>query len=156
LKDFGISIVEQLIEKGLIKNIADIYKLTVEDVASLKKNGKKFASNLIEAIENSKKNDLSKVINGLGIRHTGNKTSKTLAKHYKTIDSILNASLEELSLMEDVGPIIAKSIYQFFKQEKTLDLIQKLKEAGVNMAYIEEAGADERFFGKTFVLTRNT
>lgn len=149
----GITIVEQLLEKGLIENIADIYKLTKEQIASLRKSGDKFASNLMEAIEKSKQNDLSKVINGFGIRHTGTKTSKILAKRYRTMENLQNATLDELSMIDDVGPVIAKSIYEFFKQDQTKDLIAKLQQAGVNMKYIEEEGADERFYGKTFVLT---
>ena len=148
----GLSIVEQLIEKGLIHNIADLYTLKIEDIASLKKNGQKFASNLIEAIEKSKNNDLAKLINAFGIRHTGNKTSKLLAKKYKTIDNLMKATYEELSLIEDIGPVIADSIYCFFQQEQTKDLIKKLQKSGVNMKAIEES-VDERFAGKTFVLT---
>ena len=148
----GISIVEELINRGLIENIADIYKLTLEDIAILKKNGKKFAQNLINAIERSKSNDLAKLINALGIKHLGTKTSKILAKKYKNMDAIFNASYEDLSMIEDIGPVIASSIYNFFEQEQTKDLIEKLKQSGVNMNYKGEE-ADERFYGKTFVLT---
>lgn len=152
ISGLGIAIVEQLIENKLIENIADIYELKQVDIASLKKNGQKFASNLINAIEVSKDNDLSKLINGLGIRHTGNKTSKILARRYKTMDCLMNASFEELSMIEDIGPVIADSIYNFFKQDQTIDLINKLKTAGVNME-LQEESKDERFAGKTFVLT---
>ncbi len=149
----GGSIVEQLIEKGLIKNIADIYTLKLEDIASLKKNGKKFAQNLIDAIENSKQNDLYKLITALGIRHVGTKSAKTIAKHCKSIDKLMNTEVEELSIIQDVGEITAKSIYDFFKQEQTIDLIEKLKQAGVNTKEQEESSVDERFKGMTFVLT---
>lgn len=149
----GENIVEQLIEKGLIQNIADIYALKLEDIASLKKNGKKFASNLIEAIENSKNNELYKVITALGIRHVGAKSAKTIAKHCKTIDNLINAEIEELSEIPDVGEITAKSIYEFFKEKQTLDLIDRLKSAGVNMSEFEDTQEDERFKGMTFVLT---
>ncbi len=152
ISGLGIAIVEQLIENNLIENIADIYDLKQADIASLKKNGQKFASNLINAIEVSKNNDLPKLINGLGIRHTGNKTSKILARRYKTMENLMNASLEELSMIEDIGPVIADSIYNFFKQDQTIDLINKLKAAGVNMV-LQEESQDERFAGKTFVLT---
>ena len=152
INGLGIAIVEELIQRGLIQNIADIYKLTIEQIASLKKNGTKFAQNLIDAIEASKENDLSKLINGFGIRHLGTKTSKLIAKRFKNMDNILTASFEEIGLIEDVGPIIAESVYKFFTQEQTKDLINKLKEAGVNMEY-KESGTDDRFLGKTFVLT---
>ena len=152
INGLGIAIVEELIEKDLVKNISDIYNLKLEQIASLKKNGTKFAQNLIDAINASKQNDLSKLINGFGIRHLGTKTSKILAKRYKNMDSILEASLESISMIEDIGPVIAESVYNFFAQDQTRDLIEKLKEAGVYMEYKEETG-DERFFGKTFVLT---
>lgn len=149
----GYSIIEQLIEKGLVKDITDIYKLKLEDIASLKKDGKKFASNLIEAIEKSKQNDLSKLITALGIRHIGGKSSKILAKKYKSMDKLMNASFEELSYMDDIGEITANSIKTFFMQEQNRDLIEELKKSGVNMNYIEDETTDDRFLGKIFVLT---
>lgn len=152
----GIKIIEQLVDNGLIKNIADIYTLTVDEIASLKKNGRKFAQNLIDAINVSKNNDLYKLLTALGIRHIGTKSAKGLTKRYKSIDDIAKASFEELSMIEDVGSITAESIYEFFRQEQTIDLIKRLKEAGVNTEVLEnedEGKYDERFFGKTFVLT---
>ena len=149
----GENIIQQLLDKKLIENIADIYTLTFEEIASLKKNGKKFAQNLIDSINKSKENDLYHLLTALGIRHVGVKASKLLAKKYKTMDNLMQASLEELSEIKDIGEIMAKSIEEFFRQEQTQDLIQKLKDAGVNMNYLEEAGEDNRFEGKTFVLT---
>ena len=149
----GYSIIEQLLDKKLINNIADIYSLKLEDVASLKKNGKKFAQNLIDAIEKSKSNDLFKLITGLGIRHIGAKSAKNLARKFRTMDNLMNVSIEELSVQNDVGEITAKSIYEFFREEQSIDLINKLKLAGVNMESLEEENTDNRFEGKTFVLT---
>ena len=149
----GEKIIEQLIDKKLINNIADIYYLTFEDIASLKKNGKKFAQNLIDAINASKANDLYRLIAALGIRHIGVKAAKTLAKKYKTMESLMEASEESLAMTEDIGGISAKSLYEFFRQEQTIDLINRLKEANINMEAIEEEGADNRFEGMTFVLT---
>ena len=149
----GENIIQQLLDKKLIENIADIYTLTFEEIASLKKNGKKFAQNLIDSINKSKENDLYHLLTALGIRHVGVKASKLLAKKYKTMDNLMQASLEELSEIKDIGEIMATSIQEFFRQEQTQDLIQKLKDAGVNMNYLEEAGEDNRFEGKTFVLT---
>lgn len=149
----GLKIVEQLIEKGLINNIADIYNLTLEDIASLKKNGKKFAENLINSIEKSKSQDLYNVINALGIRQVGIKAAKVLAKKYKTMDKLMSAGLESLYFISDIGEVTANNIYDFFKQEQTIDIINRLKEAGVNMTAIEEEKLDDRFYGKTFVLT---
>ena len=149
----GYSIIQQLIDKGYIKNISDIYYLKEEEIASLKKNGKKFANNLINAIEISKKNSLDKLICALGIRHIGNKAAKTIAKSFKNMDNLMNASIEELSKINDVGEISAKSIYEFFKQEQSIDLINKLKNAGVNMSMIDEENSDNRFENMVFVLT---
>lgn len=149
----GYKIVEQLIEKGLIKNIADIYSLTLEEIASLKKNGKKFASNLIDSIEKSKEQDLFHLITALGIRQVGTKAAKVLAKKYRTIENLQNATLESLAMTDDVGEITANNIIEFFSQEQTKDTLEKLKEAGVNMEILQEETADNRFEGKTFVLT---
>lgn len=150
----GIKIIEQLVDKGLLKNITDIYTLTIDEIASLKKNGKKFAQNLIDAINESKNNDLFKLLTALGIRHIGTKSAKGLCKKYKSIDEIANASFEELSMIDDVGMITAKSIYEFFRQPQTMDLIEKLKEAGVNTEVLEDdSNLDDRFYGETFVLT---
>lgn len=149
----GLKIVEQLIEKGFLKNIADIYSLTTEDIASLKKNGNKFAENLMNAIEKSKTQDLFHLITALGIRQVGTKAAKVLAKKYKTIENLKNATLESLAETEDVGEITARSILEFFKQEQTQDILEKLKQANVNMEIIQEEGIDNRFEGKTFVIT---
>ena len=153
INGLGEAIIEELINRGLISNITDIYKLTFEDIASLKKNGKKFAQNLIDAIEESKHRDLYRLVNALGIRHVGVKLAKTLCKTYNTMDKLMGATYEELYMKEEIGKIIAKSITDFFKEEQTIDLINKLKEYGVNMEAIKEEGTDERFAGLTFVLT---
>ena len=149
----GESIIEQLIEKGFIKNIADIYYLKYEDISSLKKEGDKFTKNLLNAINESKNNDLDRVICSLGIRNVGTKLSKTLAKEFRSMDKLMEADIVRLNGINDVGEITADNIYEFFKQEQTIDLIQRLKDAGVNMEYLQEESGDERFYGKTFVLT---
>ena len=149
----GYSIIEQLIDKNLIRGIADIYTLKLEDIASLKKNGKKFAQNLVDSINESKNNDVSKLITALGIRHVGSRLARQLAKKYRNIDNLMNADLDELSMQDDVGEKTAASIYEFFKQEQTIDLINKLKTSGVNMESLEEESTDTRFQGMTFVLT---
>ena len=149
----GFSIIEQLYDKNLISGIASIYDLKLEDVASLKKNGKKFAQNLIDAIENSKKNDLFKLLTGLGIPHVGAKTAKNLARTYRNIDNLMNASVDSLNMQSDMGEVMANSIYDFFHEEQSIDLINKLKSAGVNMECLEEESTDKRFEGMTFVLT---
>lgn len=149
----GENIIQQLLDKNLINNIADIYELNFEDIASLKKNGKKFAQNLIDSINKSKENDLYRLITALGIRHVGGKASKVLARKYKTMENLQNANFEQLSQINDIGEVMANSIIESFMQEQTKDLIEKLKNAGVNMNCLEEESDDKRFEGKTFVLT---
>ena len=149
----GESIIGILLEKKMIANIADIYDLKFEDIASLKKNGKKFAQNLIDSINASKQNDLYRLITALGIRHVGTKAAKILAKRYENMDNLLEATIESLNQVEEIGPIVANSIREFFEQEQTKDLLKRLKEAGINMSRLKEDDGDDRFSGKTFVLT---
>ena len=149
----GENIIGQLLERNLICNIADIYTLKFEDIASLKKNGKKFAQNLIDSISKSKENDLYRLITALGIRHVGIKAAKILARKYENIDNLMKATSEELSTINDIGPVMADSIREFFLQDQTIDLIKKLKQSGVNTKSLEEKNDDNRLEGKTFVLT---
>ena len=149
----GENIIAQLLERNLINNIADIYSLSFEDVASLKKNGTKFAQNLIDSINASKQNDLYRLITGFGIRNVGVKASKILARKYKTIDNLLEATFDDLSVINDIGPVMADNIREFFLQDQTIDLVKKLKKYGVNTKSLEEDVQDNRFEGKTFVLT---
>lgn len=149
----GDSIIEELLNRELIKNIADLYELKNEDFESMKKNGKKFAQNLIDAISASKSNDLYRLITGLGIRNIGVKAAKTLAKRFKTMDNLMNATQEELMDIDDLGEIMAKSVYEFFKQPQTIDLINRFKKLGLNMEILEDESTDNRFEGMTFVLT---
>lgn len=149
----GEKVIEQLMNKGLISNIADIYTLKVEDIASLKKNGKKFAEKLINAINESKNNDFDRLINALGIEQVGAKSAKILAREFKNIDELAKAQYEILTFVDEIGTITANSIREFFMQEQTKDLIKKLKKAGVNMKLKEEKITDNRFAEKTFVLT---
>ncbi len=149
----GENIIGVLLEKKMISNIADIYDLRFEDIASLKKNGKKFAQNLIDSINASKENDLYRLITALGIRHVGVKAAKILAKQYGNMDNLAQATIENLSQVEDIGTIVANSIREFFEQEQTKDLIKRLEDAGVNMQRIKDDNEDDRFAGKTFVLT---
>lgn len=153
IRGLGENIVEEFIARGLIQNIADIYKLTFEDIASLKKNGKKFAQNIVDAIEESKKKELYRLINALGIRHIGVKMAKALAKKYGSMDNLMKASVESLAMQEDIGLITAQSIYNFFREEQTIDLINRLKTYQLNMEYKEDGSGDNRFEGMTFVLT---
>ena len=153
IKGLGDSIIEEFLNRDLIKNIADLYTLKIEDIASLKKNGQKFAQNLIDSINQSKNNEFYRVINGLGIRHIGVKAAKSLAKNFKNIDNLQDASVESLLQIDDMGEIMAESVHEFFSQEQTKDLIGKLKSYGVNMKIEETSLVDNRFEGMIFVLT---
>lgn len=153
IKGLGDSIIEELLNRNLISSIADLYTLKLEDIASLKKNGQKFAQNLIDSINESKNNELYRLINGLGIRHIGAKAAKQLAKKYNNMENLQNASLESLVNIDDMGEIMAESVFEFFAQEQTKDLIQKLKDAGLNMESEEKSNGDGRFDGMIFVLT---
>lgn len=149
----GIKVIIQLSEEGLINNIADIYSLKTEDIKVLKGKGEKSAKNLINAINDSKDRDLSALITGFGIRYIGKKIAKTIAQIYGSIDNIENATIEELAENDTIGPKKAEEIYKFFKSEQTIDLIKRLKEAGVNTILKKSELKDDRFDCKSFVLT---
>lgn len=153
----GESVIEDLYNEGFITNITDIYDIDKyqEELINLEGYGKKKIENLKIATEKSKSNSLEKLLFGLGIRNVGAKTAKILAKNYKTLDNLMNATLEELTSINDIGEIIAKSIIDYFKDEENIKIINKLKELGINMNYINNSGYEEKdeFKGKTFVLT---
>ena len=148
----GGAIVDGLIEKGLLKTPADIYTLTLEDVKSLWQSGETAAKKLIDAIENSKTQDLSRLIYALGIRQVGAKTGKVLAKHFGTLDNLMAANEEDLTQIPDVGAITAGFIVDWFNQEQSRQIIEQLRDNGVNFQS-KIAVTDTRFAGMTFVLT---
>lgn len=150
----GERIIEDFYNMGFIKDISDIYRLEKhkEDLIELEGFGEKSVNNLLESIEKSKSNSLEKVLFALGIRHVGKKTGKILAKRYKTIDNLINASLEELTNVNDVGEIIAKSIKSYSDNLENQKLIDELKELGLNFEYLS-ANTDDKLEGMTFVLT---
>ena len=148
----GGAIVDALIEKGLLKTAADIYYLTFDDVKSLWQSGQTAAQKLIDAIENSKQQDLGKLIYALGIRQVGAKTGKVLAQYFGTMDRLMEAGLEELTQVPDIGAVTAGFIVEWFAQEQGKEIIEKLRNAGVNFQCKTEI-TDSRFAGMTFVLT---
>ena len=152
IEGLGPQIIKLLSEHGLIKTVADIYKLTVGDIENLERMGKKSAANLINSIERSKENDLSRLIFGLGIRQIGKKASRIIAKNFGNMDRLMAATVEELSNIFEIGGISAQSIVEFFKSEQTAHTINALKEAGVNMAYTLKE-VSNLFENKTFVVT---
>ena len=152
IEGLGSAIVDALIEKQLILSPADIYSLKLEDIASLWKSGTTAAKKLLQAIENSKEQDLSRLIYALGIRQVGVKTGKVLASTFGSMDALMTAGIEDLTAVEDVGEITADFIYSWFRQEQSQHMIQKLRTAGVNFSS-KQVITDNRFAGKTFVLT---
>ena len=152
IEGLGPAMVAQLVETGLIANVADLYDLHAQDVAQLDRMGAKSAENLIRAIEKSKANDLSKLIYGLGIRQVGEKAAAVLAQHFGTLDALSAAAVEELTEIPDVGEITAKCIVGYLRQPQAKDLIARLEAAGVNMESTVQK-VDDRFAGMTFVLT---
>ena len=148
----GSAIVDGLIEKGLIHSPADIYYLTLEDIKSLWKSGSTAAKKLLAAIEDSKQQDVSRLIYALGIRQVGAKTGKVLASSFGSLDALMDASVEALTEVPDVGGVTAENIYAWFRQEQSVHMIARLRQAGVNFES-KRVITDARFAGKTFVLT---
>ena len=148
----GPAVLQQLVESGLVRTAADLYALEAEQVAKLERMGKKSAENLIGAIEKSRSNDLSRLIYGLGIRQVGEKAAKVLAMRFGALDALMAATVEELTAVPDVGEITARCIVDYLSQPQALDLIRRLREAGVNFQSTREV-VDQRFAGMTFVLT---
>ena len=148
----GPAVMQQLIDSGLVKTAADLYSLTVPQLEVLERMGKKSAQNAVDAIARSKDNDLWRLINALGIRQTGEKAAKTLSLRFGTMDALAAASEEELTAIDDVGPITAQYICRWMESPQSKDLLARLKVAGVNMTCKEEQ-LDSRFAGMTFVLT---
>lgn len=148
----GSAIVDALIEKGLVKSPGDIYDLTEDEISCLWKSGKTAARKLISAIEASKQQDLGRLIYALGIRQVGAKTGKILASHFGSMDALMDAELDELTQVPDIGEVTGKSIWEWFRQEQSIHLIHRLREAGLNFTCTRTM-TDDRFAGKTIVLT---
>ena len=148
----GDALVSQLTERGLVKNVADIYKLTKADLLSLERMGDKSAQNILDEIENSKKLPLERVIYGLGIRMVGERTAQFLAEHFGSMEALQNAGVEELQNVNEVGPRIAESIVEFFGIAANRKLIERLREAGLTLSG-EKKQRGTKLAGKTFVLT---
>lgn len=152
IEGLGPAVLEQLLEAELINNIDDLYSLDYEKVAMLERTGEKSVTNLKNAIEASKQNDLSKLLFAFGIRHIGSKAAKLMAERFGNIDAILSAEVEDFESIEGYGHIMAVAAAEFFKHPETKLMIERLREQGVNMNSLKEV-KDSRFAGKTFVLT---
>lgn len=152
IEGLGEALLEVFYKRGMVKDISDIYCLKAEDIACLEGLGEKSAQNILSAIENSKKNDLSKLIFALGINNIGAKAAKLLSVHFGTLEALAEASAESILEIEGFGRIMAQSVERFFSLDTTRVLLEKLRENGVNMKNLSEI-KDERFKGMTFVLT---
>ena len=157
IEGFGESIVEDFYNLGYLKNIDDFYTLDKykDELMLLEGFGEKSISKLLESASNSKKNSLERLLFGLGIRYVGKKTAKILSKYYKTIDNLIKADFDELKSINDIGDVIAKSIVDYFSDEKNINLINRLKDLNLNMRYLGEEvnTSNENINGKTFVIT---
>ena len=157
IEGFGESIVEDFYNLGYLKNIDDFYTLDKykDELMLLEGFGEKSISKLLESASNSKNNSLERLLFGLGIRYVGKKTAKILSKYYKTIDNLIKADFDELKSINDIGDVIAKSIVDYFSDEKNINLINRLKDLNLNMRYLGEEvnTSNENINGKTFVIT---
>jgi DNA ligase (NAD+) len=152
IEGMGDALVNQLTDRGMVKNVADIYKLTRKDLLELERMGAKSAQNVLDEIEASKKLPLERVIFGLGIRFVGERTAQFLAEHFGSLSALMSASEEELQEVAEVGPRIAQSIVEFFREPKNRELVERLRHAGLTFSgKKKERGT--KLAGKTFVLT---
>lgn len=152
IEGLGPAVLEQLLNAGLIKNIDDLYSLDYEQVAELERTGEKSISNLKTAIENSKQNDLSKLIFAFGIRHIGSKAAALISENFGSMETVLNATEADFEAIDGFGEVLAKSAFEFFALNETRAMIERLKAHGVNMNSLKEI-KDNRFAGMSFVLT---
>ena len=150
----GPAVVEKLFAAQLVEDVAGIYRLTVEDLLTLEGFKEKSAEKLYEAIQASKENSAEKLLFGLGIRHVGSKVSQILLQEFHDLDQLATADPERIASIDSLGMVVAESLKRYFAQEGSKRLLQELKEAGVNMAYLgEKVAADAALSGMTVVLT---
>jgi DNA ligase (NAD+) len=149
----GEALVDQLVDKGMVRDVADLYGLTQEQVANLERMGDKSAGNLLLEIDNSKKASLARLIFALGIRFVGERTGQLLADHFASLDKLAKASAEELLEVEEVGPRVAESILEFFREPRNLKVIEKLRKAGLQFESAKVHKPEGNLAGKQFVLT---
>ncbi len=154
IEGLGEALVEQLVDRGLVKDVADIYYLRFDDVVNLERMGRKSTKNLFEQIEASKERGMERLLVGLDIRHVGERYAKILTNHFRSIEKLAQASIQELDEIPEIGETVAESIYQWFHDKRNLNLLRKLKEVGVKMS-VDKTSVErnENFVGKTFVLT---
>jgi len=155
IEGLGDVLIATLVDSGRVKDVADLYTITTADIANLEGKGEKSAVKLIEQIEASKTRGLQRLLFGIDIRHVGERNAKVLARYFRSIDNLAAASQEELVAIPEIGPILAASVFEFFHDDRNLELVERLRTAGaqLEMDASSTAALDERFVGKTFVLT---
>ncbi len=152
IQGLGVRLVDQLVDKGLVKDFADLYELSLEQLANLDRMAEKSAQNILDALRKSKNVSPDRFLFALGIRFVGEHVARLLMRHFRDLSDLQNASEEELMHIREIGPQVAQSVIQYFKEEKNLKTILRLKEAGIKFGEIESATSDH-FVGKTFVFT---
>ena len=159
VEGLGDKLVEQLVDSGIVQTLPDLYKLTEQSLAALERMGQRTARNLLAALERSRQSTLERFLYALGIRHVGESTARDLARHFGALQSVMNASEDELLQVPDVGPIVAHSIRTFFAQPHNREVVQQLREAGITWpegpaaAQTAQGGQAQTLAGQTFVLT---
>ncbi|MEP7074684.1 MAG: NAD-dependent DNA ligase LigA [Acidobacteriota bacterium] len=155
IEGLGDVLIETLVDSGMVRNVADLYSLKIEDISSLERKAEKSASKLIDEIEASKSHGLQRLLYGIDIRHVGERYAKILANNFRSIDRLAEASVQELDDIPEIGLAVAESVYEWFRGPKNIELVDRLRAAGVKLETdaASTAALDERFVGKTFVLT---
>jgi DNA ligase (NAD+) len=155
IEGLGDVLINTLVDSGMVKNVADLYSIRREDISNLERKGEKSGAKLVEEIEASKERGLQRLLYGIDIRHVGERYAKILANHFRYIDRLAVASVEELDDIHEIGLSVAESVYEWFRDKRNIDLVERLKSAGVKTETDASSTAmlDKRFVGKTFVLT---
>lgn len=154
IENLGEALIEQLVDQGLVKDFADLYDLKTEQLEALERMGKKSARNVIDAIEQSRQRGLDRLLAGLGIRHVGNRVGHVLAEHFGTLEALEHATTEQLSTVDEIGPIIAQSVHDFFHNPAGIKTIQRLREVGIDPKMSRRSGPATRILdGQTIVVT---
>jgi len=153
VEGLGDVLVHQLVERGLVKSFADLYQLTLEPLVELERMAEKSAQNVLRQIEASKHRELHRLVFGLGIRFVGERAARLLARHFRSLDAIARATVEDIDAIYEIGPVVARSVADWFAEDANLDLVRRLGEAGVGTEEPEGAPASRAFHGMQFVLT---
>jgi DNA ligase (NAD+) len=153
IEGMGTAIVDQMVDKNIVKDYGDLYSLKIGDIKKLERMADKSANNLIDAIEKSKSSDLHRLVYGLGIRHVGERTAWVLAEHFGSINTLKGACIEDLTGISEIGPVVAESIFNFFRSKENLEILKKLKDDGIKMSQSAPKGSSGVLAGKRIVVT---